>query len=155
MNTKHVFINTLKLLYYIDRAQLPTLSTPEWLSFRSDPGRYLLQASDEHVELILQATKPHNNYGRDRLLEELLSDTPEEVTITSEQKRMIDRHHHVHMRVVTTRTPEIDRRDIFWVLSRDKGGNKIVNRSYSDTHTCKEVILLLNGTVTNYGRRKL
>jgi hypothetical protein len=145
----------IKQLYFIDRTQLPELTTPEWLSFRSDPTRYLTEASEQHVNLIMKAMKIHDNYGRDRPLVELLSDTPEEVTITAEQRRMLDYHYHVHTRIVTPNTREINRRDIFWVISKDKGGNKVVNRSYSDTHTCKEVILLLNGTVINYGRRKL
>jgi hypothetical protein len=147
------FINTLKSLYFIDRTQLPQFSTPEWLSFRSNPGNYLIQASDEHVDLVLQATERHNNYGRDRPLTELLSDNPEEVIITTQQRTMLDRHHHMHIRKISTYTREMDRRDVFIVVGKDQNGYKTTCPSYSDTHTCKEVILLLNGAVIGYKRR--
>jgi hypothetical protein len=96
---------------------------------------------------------PHNNWGRDRPLVELLSDNPEEVTITTQQRTMLDRHHHMHIRRVTKYTVEPDRRDLFMVVGKDKEGNKTRCISYSDTHTCKEVILLLNGAVVGYKRR--
>lgn len=99
---------------------------------------------------------PENNWNRDRPITELLSDTPEEVTIAGVQKRMLDHHHHVHLRIATPYTPHMAQRDIIWVVHYNiRTKQKVRNCTYSDTHTCKEIIELLNGAVINYRTRSV
>jgi hypothetical protein len=48
------FINTLKKLYFIDRKQLPELSDREWLSFMSDPAKFLIQTNVLYQSAIMR-----------------------------------------------------------------------------------------------------
>jgi hypothetical protein len=98
---------------------------------------------------------PNNNWGRNRPLAELLSATPEIVTITTIQRRVLDHHYHVHMRKAQLHTPELSHRDLFRVVGETRNGDKTICISYSDTHTCREVIELLNCAVINYMRRNM
>ena len=45
--TNHEFINRLRSLYNIDHDLLPELTNWDWLDFRDDPPRYLINKADK------------------------------------------------------------------------------------------------------------
>lgn len=48
------FINMVKSLYNIDAHMLPELDEKQWIMFRIDPPRYLIQAPDSLADAILR-----------------------------------------------------------------------------------------------------
>ena len=52
--TYHRFIDSIRSLYNIDRAQLPELTDSQWPEFRDDPPRFLIHAEPRLATAIMR-----------------------------------------------------------------------------------------------------
>lgn len=54
MIARGAFLNRVRSLYNIDRAQLPWMTDSQWMGFRTDPARFVIRCSDNVADRILE-----------------------------------------------------------------------------------------------------